>query len=275
MGLGADLAGSVAEARKLLEQNRYQLCLTDMRLPDGDGLDLVRHIGEHCRDLPVAVITAYGSTENAVAALKAGAFDYLAKPVVARSTARAGEVGAQPAASRRRRGRAAVSTNCWASRPRMQQVRETDREAGAQPGAGLHLRRVGQRQGARGAPDPRAGAAARPAFRPGQLRRDSGEPDGERVLRLQQGRLHRRRERPRRLLPGGARRHAVSRRGGRSAAADAGEAAARDPGEARAQGRRHRRGAGGCAHHQRHASGPARRSSARASSARICSIGST
>jgi two-component system response regulator PilR (NtrC family) len=52
-----------------------------MRLPDGEGLDLVRHIGEHCADLPVAVITAYGSAENAVAALKAGAFDYLSKPV--------------------------------------------------------------------------------------------------------------------------------------------------------------------------------------------------
>ena len=81
MGLAADCAGSLAEARKLLEQGQYRLCLTDMRLPDGQGLDLVRHIGEHLPDLPVAVITAFGSTENAVAALKAGAFDYLAKPV--------------------------------------------------------------------------------------------------------------------------------------------------------------------------------------------------
>ncbi|HWS12296.1 MAG TPA: response regulator, partial [Rhodocyclaceae bacterium] len=81
MGLSADTAGSVREARSLLDSRQYQLCLTDMRLPDGDGLELVRHIGEHCRDLPVAVITAYGSTENAVAALKAGAFDYLSKPV--------------------------------------------------------------------------------------------------------------------------------------------------------------------------------------------------
>lgn len=81
MGLSADTAGSVREARSLLETRQYQLCLTDMRLPDGDGIELVRHIGEHCRDLPVAVITAYGSMENAVAALKAGAFDYLSKPV--------------------------------------------------------------------------------------------------------------------------------------------------------------------------------------------------
>lgn len=81
MGLSADLAGTVAEARVLLTQKSYRLCLTDMRLPDGDGLELVRFIGESIRDLPVAVITAYGSMENAVQALKAGAFDYLAKPV--------------------------------------------------------------------------------------------------------------------------------------------------------------------------------------------------
>ncbi|MFA7279748.1 MAG: sigma-54 dependent transcriptional regulator [Sterolibacterium sp.] len=81
MGLAADCVGSVGEAKRLLTEKRYRLCLTDMRLPDGEGLELVRHIGEHCQELPVAVITAYGSMENAVSALKAGAFDYLAKPV--------------------------------------------------------------------------------------------------------------------------------------------------------------------------------------------------
>ncbi|MDX9737629.1 MAG: sigma-54 dependent transcriptional regulator [Azonexus sp.] len=81
MGLTAVCAGSVAEARAALASHDFQLCLTDMRLPDGDGLDIVRHIGEAYAHLPVAVITAYGSAENAVAALKAGAFDYLAKPI--------------------------------------------------------------------------------------------------------------------------------------------------------------------------------------------------
>lgn len=82
MGLAADCAGSVSEARRLLVAGtRYRLCLTDMRLPDGEGLELVRHIGEQYPDLPVAVITAHGSLENAVSALKAGAFDYLSKPV--------------------------------------------------------------------------------------------------------------------------------------------------------------------------------------------------
>ena len=81
MGLAVESAASVAEAHRLLKVKQFDLCLTDMRLPDGEGLDLVRYIGEHCKDLPVAVITAYGSAENAVAALKAGAFDYLSKPV--------------------------------------------------------------------------------------------------------------------------------------------------------------------------------------------------
>jgi two-component system response regulator PilR (NtrC family) len=81
MGLGVESAGTVGAAKQLLQSKRYDLCLTDMRLPDGNGLDLVRHIGTQFADLPVAVITAFGSTENAVAALKAGAFDYLTKPL--------------------------------------------------------------------------------------------------------------------------------------------------------------------------------------------------
>jgi two-component system response regulator PilR (NtrC family) len=81
MGLGVECAGSVAAATELLKSRSFDLCLTDMRLPDGEGLELVRYIGTNCADLPVAVITAHGSTENAVAALKAGAFDYVSKPL--------------------------------------------------------------------------------------------------------------------------------------------------------------------------------------------------
>ena len=81
MGLPADCAATVAEAKAFLARERYGLCLTDMRLPDGDGLEVVRLIGADYGETPVAVITAFGSADNAVAALKAGAFDYLAKPV--------------------------------------------------------------------------------------------------------------------------------------------------------------------------------------------------
>src|SRR5512147_3346146 len=80
LGLDVDTAESVSTARSLLARNRYSLCLTDMRLPDGTGLELVREVAQSSGP-PIAVITAYGSAENAVAALKAGAFDYLTKPV--------------------------------------------------------------------------------------------------------------------------------------------------------------------------------------------------
>ncbi|MBV8210067.1 MAG: sigma-54-dependent Fis family transcriptional regulator [Burkholderiaceae bacterium] len=80
MGLDADGAESLARARELMASRSYSLCLTDMRLPDGSGLDLLREV--HSLGGPrVAVITAFASAENAVAALKAGAFDYLTKPV--------------------------------------------------------------------------------------------------------------------------------------------------------------------------------------------------
>jgi two-component system, NtrC family, response regulator PilR len=81
MGVEAHCAASTSEAFALLAANSYDLCLTDMRLPDGDGLAVVDHVSKNYPTTPVAVITAHGNTENAVAALKAGAFDYLAKPV--------------------------------------------------------------------------------------------------------------------------------------------------------------------------------------------------
>jgi len=81
MGVESHSAATQSEALVLLATHAYDLCLTDMRLPDGDGLAIVEYVAKNHPQLPVAVITAHGSTENAVAALKAGAFDYLAKPV--------------------------------------------------------------------------------------------------------------------------------------------------------------------------------------------------
>jgi two-component system response regulator PilR (NtrC family) len=81
MGLDVDSAATVAQARTLLAAQSYQLVLTDMRLPDGLGLELVREVAATYKNTPIAVVTAFGSTDNAVVALKAGAFDYIAKPV--------------------------------------------------------------------------------------------------------------------------------------------------------------------------------------------------
>lgn len=81
MGIEADTAANCQEAFTRIGERNYDLCLTDMRLPDGDGMQIVDYIAKNSGNTPVAVITAYGSTDNAVAALKAGAFDYLAKPI--------------------------------------------------------------------------------------------------------------------------------------------------------------------------------------------------
>ena len=81
MGITADTCGDVRTAREKLAQDSYQLCLTDMRLPDGDGLDLVEWIQTKGLRTPVAVITAHGNVETAVRALKLGAFDFISKPL--------------------------------------------------------------------------------------------------------------------------------------------------------------------------------------------------
>ena len=81
MGLRCDTASSLGDARALLRHNQYALCLTDMRLADGSGVELVREISQLYAQTPVAMITAFGNQEAAVGALKAGAFDFVSKPV--------------------------------------------------------------------------------------------------------------------------------------------------------------------------------------------------
>lgn len=81
MGLRVDTAVGVEEAKAKLDENDYSLVLTDMRMPDGSGLEVVQYISRLLLDTPVAVITAFGNADQAVEALKAGAFDYLQKPI--------------------------------------------------------------------------------------------------------------------------------------------------------------------------------------------------
>jgi two-component system response regulator PilR (NtrC family) len=81
MGLETYSAQSSAQAQKLLAEHTFNLCLTDMRLPDGSGLDLVDLIQRKYPGIPVAVITAHGNMETAIRALKSGAFDFISKPV--------------------------------------------------------------------------------------------------------------------------------------------------------------------------------------------------
>ena len=81
MGLRTETAASLNEARASLAAHRFDLCLTDMRLPDGSGIDLIAEISAQYPHTPVAMITAFGNIEAAVEALKAGAFDFVSKPV--------------------------------------------------------------------------------------------------------------------------------------------------------------------------------------------------
>ena len=81
MGFDCKTASDVTEAKAHLQKDLFQLCLTDMQLPDGTGLDVIQYIQQHHPDLPVAMITAFGSVDNAIQAMKAGAFDYVTKPI--------------------------------------------------------------------------------------------------------------------------------------------------------------------------------------------------
>jgi two-component system response regulator PilR (NtrC family) len=81
MGLDSRSAMNVTDALKLIEAEHFDLCLTDMRLPDGDGIEMVKYVQRNHPGIPIAVITAHGNMELAVQALKAGAFDFVSKPV--------------------------------------------------------------------------------------------------------------------------------------------------------------------------------------------------
>lgn len=81
MGLHTQSVECLGDAKEALAQSTYELCLTDMNLPDGNGIDFVRFVQEQYGDMPIAMITAYGSIETAIEALKAGAFDFISKPV--------------------------------------------------------------------------------------------------------------------------------------------------------------------------------------------------
>lgn len=81
MGLDTFSAANVEEAKNALNHHAFNVCLTDMRLPDGDGLDLIEHINTSHPNLPVAMITAHGNMETAIRAMKLGAFDFVSKPI--------------------------------------------------------------------------------------------------------------------------------------------------------------------------------------------------
>ncbi|HKI73356.1 MAG TPA: response regulator, partial [Pseudomonadales bacterium] len=81
MDIDSRAAEDVTSAKRLLSEQEFDFCLTDMKLPDGNGIELVQHISKQYPQMPVAMMTAHGSMESAVEALKAGAFDFVSKPI--------------------------------------------------------------------------------------------------------------------------------------------------------------------------------------------------
>ena len=81
MNITSQSARNLTDAKILLETEHFDLCLTDMHLPDGNGIELVEHVQKQYKDVPIAVITAHGNMESAIKALKAGAYDFVSKPV--------------------------------------------------------------------------------------------------------------------------------------------------------------------------------------------------
>ena len=124
MNLDVTTASSVSEARDRLTERRYDLCFTDMRLPDGSGQDLVALISKQYPETPVAMITAYGNVDAAVNALKAGAFDFVSKPVDLAMLRRLVQT-ALKLSEERKTGAAASSDKLIGDSPAMQQVRTT------------------------------------------------------------------------------------------------------------------------------------------------------
>jgi two-component system response regulator PilR (NtrC family) len=138
-------AETLSEARALLKHQSFNFCITDLRLPDGNGLELVAYIQKQRPNLPVAVITAHGNVESAVEALKLGAFDFVSKPfdlaVLRGMVATALRLNRT---SERQSRPATTARPCWANRRRWRTC-GADRQAGAQPGADPDQRRIRHR----------------------------------------------------------------------------------------------------------------------------------
>ncbi|HEY2395368.1 MAG TPA: sigma-54 dependent transcriptional regulator [Rudaea sp.] len=125
MGLKVDTASDLAEARQRLSESRYALCFTDMRLPDGSGQEIVELIAAKYPDTPVAMITAHGNVDAAVTALKAGAFDFVSKPVDISMLRRLVQTALRLAEEKKVEPQGAASTRMLGDSPAIRELRVT------------------------------------------------------------------------------------------------------------------------------------------------------
>jgi two-component system response regulator PilR (NtrC family) len=125
MGLQVDTASDVAEAKQRLAESRYALCFTDMRLPDGSGQEIVELIATKYPETPVAMITAHGNVDAAVTALKAGAFDFVSKPIDIGMLRRLVQTALRLAEEKKAGPPAAASSRMLGDSPAIKELRAT------------------------------------------------------------------------------------------------------------------------------------------------------
>jgi two-component system response regulator PilR (NtrC family) len=125
MGLKVDTASDVSQAKQQLAENRYALCFTDMRLPDGSGQEIVELIAAKYPETPVAMITAHGNVDAAVTALKAGAFDFVSKPVDIGMLRRLVQTALRLAEEKRTEPSGATSPRMLGDSPAIKELRAT------------------------------------------------------------------------------------------------------------------------------------------------------
>jgi two-component system response regulator PilR (NtrC family) len=147
------VAEDIGSGKKHLSGRQFDLCLTDMRLPDGDGLELVEWMQKHAAGVPVAVITAHGNVETAVQALKLGAFDFISKPLdlqnlrnIVENALKLGESRKRAQAQRKEFGFSFPAAGQFAGHAG---AAPTDRSRSPKPGTHPHFRRVRNRKGTR------------------------------------------------------------------------------------------------------------------------------
>ena len=146
MDLNPRTANNVADAQRLLKTEQFDLCLTDMQLPDGDGLELVKWMQQYSPSVPVAVITAHGNMETAVRALKLGAFDFVSKPLDLAGLRKLVASAIKLSGTQRQRHQRLRPALAWNIRGDAARARN-DRARRAQPGTCPYFWRIRDRQG--------------------------------------------------------------------------------------------------------------------------------
>ena len=244
MGNLTHSAANISQAHALLKLYEFDLCLTDMRLPDGNGIELVKHISQNYPALPVAMITAHGNMESAIEALKAGAFDFVSKPVDLQML--------RSLINSALRLNAAELTEqdekllLLGDSDAMQRTRNTINKLArsqapvyisGESGVGKEL--VARLIHSKGPRQDRPFVPVNCGAIPGELMESEFFGDGERILRAQKGQLYRRRRRQGRTVPERRRRHPVPGRSRRLAFAHAGQTVTCHSGESHPADRCH------------------------------------